>query len=191
MLTVRYSRSAGLEKFLSSLSGPQLREAAGRGLREHGAEQRRLSVNVMTRMTGLPKGRVSSVTKQRTISAVETHVRVDDRAIGLHEYGSPTWVRDISPRKFGEGIFRGRVSSMPGAMATGWNRRKVYNKSFVAKGKVFIRKGGKLKMLSGPVLANELVDRKKTNSRSVESYMEADLAQRVLRHVSLAVGGLS
>lgn len=175
--------------FLGKIGGPEMQVAAARGLNEHTKEQRRQAVTTMTRMTGLPKGRVSGVT--RTINAkpgpsMESKVRVADRAIGLHEYGSPSWVRDLSPKGG-----KGAVSSMAGAEASGWNRRKVYKGTFVAKGKVFVRKSeGRypLKMLSGPVLANELSHMKKSTAPGAVKYANLDLERRVVRHVMLALG---
>lgn len=189
-LRASLTRTLEIDRFVAALSGPAMRTAGARGLTEHAQEQRRLSVTVMTRMTGLPKGRVGAVTRTHAASAggLVAKVVVSDRAIGLHEFGSPVWNADLKPKAYGKGVFRGPRSSSAGAEATGWNRRKVYRGSFIGKGRVLVRKGGKLKMLSGPVLANELVDRSKTNSKSVEAYMEQDLSNRVMRHIALSLG---
>lgn len=189
-ITATFERSQDLVRFLSGLGGPELQQAAARGLTEHAHEQRRLSAQVMASVTGLPKARVDkpmSVTPASPGPSMEARVVLRDRAIGLHEYGNPSWNADLRPRMTSMGP-RGSRSSSAGAEATGWNRRKVYRGSFVGKGMVFIRKGGKLKMLSGPVLANELVDQKKSNSKSVERYMDQDLTNRVMRHLALALG---
>lgn len=189
-VTATFERSQELVRFLNKLHGPDMQAAAARGLTEHAHEQRRLSAQVMASVTGLPKGRVDkpmSVTPAAPGPAMEARVVLRDRAIGLHEFGNPSWNADKRPRMTSAGP-RGSRSSSAGAEATGWNRRKVYRGSFIGKGMVLIRKGGKLKMLSGPVLANELVDQKKSNSKSVERYMDQDLTNRVLRHLSIALG---
>ena len=175
--------------FLGKVGGPEMQVAAARGLNEHTKEQRRQAVVSMTRITAIPSGRIGGVT--RTINAkpgpfMESKVQVRDRAIGLHEYGNPVWVRDLSPKGG-----KGAVSSMAGAEASGWNRRKVYRGTFVAKGKVFVRKSDgryPLKMLSGPVLANELAHMKKSTAPGAVKYANLDLERRVLRHVMLALG---
>lgn len=188
-VTAQLDRNSDIFTFLRKLEGPVIQRAAARGLNEHTDEQRRQAVTTMAGKTGLPKGRVASVTK--TISAsggasMVSMVRVADRAIGLHEYGQPRWTRDLSPKGG-----RGAVSTMSGAEATGWNRRKVYPGTFVAKGKVFLRKGDgrfPLKMLSGPVLANELSDLKKSTAPGAQRYAAMDLERRVIRHVQVARG---
>ena len=188
-VTGQLDRSSNIFQLIARLEGGHVQIAAARGLNEHADEQRRQAVTVMTAKTGLPKGRVASVT--RTVRAVpgasmEAMVRVTDRAIGLHEYGAPTWARDLSPKPG-----RGAVSSMRGAEATGWNRRKTYTGSFVAKGKVIIRTSDDrfpLKMLSGPVLANELTDMKKSTAPGAQRLAGMDMERRVMRHMQVALG---
>ncbi|TVR06641.1 MAG: hypothetical protein EA385_15090 [Salinarimonadaceae bacterium] len=186
---VEIDRNSEIFRFVARLDSPMMRQAAAQGLNEHAQEQRRQAVTSMVRMTGVPRGRVSSVTKvarARPAHTMEARVTVADKAIGLHEYGAPSWVRDLTP-----GWRGGAVSSMRGAEATGWNRRKTYSGAFVAKGKVFIRKSDgrhPLKMLSGPVLANELADKGKSTAPGAIRYAEMDMTRRVLRHVGIALG---
>lgn len=188
-VTAQLDRNSEIFTFLRKLEGPAIQKAAARGLNEHADEQRRQAVTTMSAKTGLPKGRVSGVTKVIRAgggSSMTAMVRVADRAIGLHEYGAPSWNRDLSPKGG-----KGAVSSSAGAEATGWNRRKVYKGTFVAKGKVFLRKGDgrfPLKMLSGPVLANELSDLKKSTAPGAQRYAAMDLERRVIRHVQVALG---
>lgn len=191
VIDARFERRTELTTFVKALLGG-VEKAAAAGLNEHTHEQRRQSVVRMTRITGIPGGRISGVTKVKPASpgpSMEAHVVVKDKPIGIHEYGNPRWVRDMKPRHTAYGP-RGRVSSMAGAEATGWNRRKVFPHTFIGGGKVLFRSksSGKLKQVWGPVLANELVDPKKSNAPAAEAYLSLDLTNRVLRHIGLSMG---
>lgn len=178
--------------FLAKLGSGEMRKAAAMGLNEHAAEQRRGSVARITASTGVPKSRVGSTTRLIKAGAsgdMQAIIRTRDKAIGLHEYGNPVWMRDLNP--FADGIRGGAVSSMPGAEATGWNVRRIFKHAFVAKGRVVVRvskTSRKLKTLSMAVLANELAKPTRPNVPAADRYAAIDLERRVLRHVIRAIG---
>lgn len=191
-VTAEVHFSQGFETFVKNLSDPRIQQAAAQGLNEHAQEQRRLSVTSISAYTGVPKGRVGGKTKViRAAPGAQMEVRVQtaDAAISLAEYGSPVWVRDLSP--IVDGKFGGSVSSMRGAQATGWNVRRIFPHSFIANGQVVVRTTSEpypLKRLSMAVLANELAKPSRPNVPAAERYAAIDLEQRVIRHVIRALG---
>ena len=189
--TAKLEKPRNLKTFFVKLGSPEMRQAAARGLNEHTEEVRRQSVTRMTSYTGVPRSRVAGKTKvikARPSASMVARVQTADQAIGLHEYGAPTWTRDLKP-----GWKGGSVSSMSGAEATSWNIRRQFKGTFVAKGKVFVRTGkardAKLKVLSGAVLANELSKPTRPNVAAAEKYTQIDLERRVMRHIVRVVGG--
>lgn len=179
--------------FLTKLGSGEIRQAAAMGLNEHAAEQRRQSVVGISTYTGVPRGRVGAVTKlfkaSPAGSSMQATIQTSDKAIGLHEYGAPVWVRDLNP--FADGQRGGSVSSMAGAEATGWNVRRIFKHAFIANGRVVVRMdktSRRLKTLSMAVLANELAKPSRPNVEAAERYAAIDLERRVLRHVIRALG---
>lgn len=188
-----FHQSRDLMTFLQKMESPQIRQAAVIGLNEHATEQRRLSTRGIAAYTGVPLGRVSSVTKLIKASAsaqtAEAKIRTTDRAIMLSEYGQPVWVRDLNP--FADGKRGGPVSSMKGAEATGWNVRRQFKGAFIANGQVVVRKSkdkNDLKTLSMAVLANELAKPTRPNVDASERYAAVDLERRVIRQVIRFLG---
>jgi hypothetical protein len=179
--------------FLTKLGSGELRAAAAMGLNEHAAEQRRQAVVGISSYTGVPRGRVGATTRlikaSGTGSEIQAVIRTSDKAIGLAEYGKPTWVRDLNP--MADGKRGGSVSSMAGAEATGWNVRRIFKHSFIANGRVVVRvdkTSRRLKTLSMAVLANELAKPSRPNVAAAERYAAIDLERRVLRHVIRQLG---
>lgn len=179
--------------FLTKLGSGEIRQAAAMGLNEHAAEQRRQSVTNISTYTGIPKARIGATTRLIKASAsgpfMLATIQTKDKAVGLHEYGKPRWVRDLNP--FADGKRGGSVSSMAGAEATGWNVTRVFPGSFIAHGRVVVRvskTSRKLKTLSMAVTANELAKPSRPNVPASEAYAAIDLERRVLRHVIRALG---
>lgn len=170
-------QSSELIQFLMKLNSPEMRTAGARGLNEHAGEQRRQSVVRMATTTGVPKGHVSKVT--RVIPAIPSAsmvamVQTQDSAISLAKFGHATWSK-----------------SDKGAVATAWNVRRTFPKSFLARGQVMIRTTKSrfpLKILSMAVLANELAKPTRPNVPAAEKFVALDLEKRVLRHVIRALG---
>ncbi len=190
-VTAVYHQSHEVTRFLKSLTGPAMQQAAARGLTEHAQEQRRQSIQRIVAITALPRGRVSGPIKVKPAPAgpaTQAEVWVADRAIPLAEYGSPSWVRDLNP-----GWAGGPVSSMAGAEVTGWGYRRVHKGTWVAKGQVWKRADhannrSPAKMLWGVVLANELAKPTWKNVAGAEAFAQLDLEKRVTRHVLRALG---
>jgi hypothetical protein len=168
-----------------------MRRAAARGLNEHADEQRRQSVVRIAAYTGVPATRIrgkTRVLRARAADSMAATVQTSDVAIPLSEYGNPVWVRDMKP-----GWRGGRVSSMSGALATGWNVRRIFPGTWVAKGEVFRRsdpndpRSTPIK-LYGAVLANELAKPSRPNVPAAQQYAQRDLEKRVIRHVIRALG---
>ena len=182
-----FQQDTRFSRFIGKLAdSPGMLQAGARGLTEHAKEQRRMSVTRIAAYTGVPKGRVAGVTKvtpaRMGAGGLIAEVVTADKAVGLHEYGNPIWVRDMNPNA--DGVRGGSVSSMSGTEATGWNVRRQFKHAFVAKGRVFVRAGGtKLKMLSMAVLANELAKPSRPNVPAAEAFVARDLEQRVVRHL--------
>ncbi len=179
--------------FLTKLGSGEMRKAAAMGLNEHAQEQRRQSIVNVSSYTGVPRSRMSSATKLIKASSasesMQAVIQTSDKAIGLHEYGDPRWVRDLNP--FADGRRGGSVSSMAGAEATGWNVRRQFRHAFVANGRVVVRiskDSRRLKTLSMAVLANELAKPSRPNVPAAEKYAALDLERRVLRHVIRVLG---
>lgn len=192
-LTGQTEKSASLDHFLAQ-GGGGVAAAAARGLNEHAGETRRQSVVRIGNVTGVPRGRIAGEISVRNAApgpVMEARVVASGKAIGIHEYGKPRWVADLSPRQVAPGTFRGARSSMPGAEATGWNRRKMFKGAFMAKGKVFWRDRatGRLRLVWGPVIRNELVDESKSNIKGAREFMRLDLTNRVLRYIAMTFGG--
>ena len=186
----RITEMPEIQAFLGKLTSPALQKAGALGLTEHAQEQARQSVVRISAYTGVPAGRVKSKTKVRPATGGANPaaiVETADRAISLAEYGNPAWVRDLNP-----GWKGGPVSSMRGAEATGWNIRRQFPHSFLAKGQVVVRTGpardSKLKILSMAVLANELAKPSRPNVPAAEQFAQLDLEKRVTRHVLRALG---
>jgi hypothetical protein len=170
-------RSTSLVTFLAKLDSPALSRAVARGLNEHAEEQRRISVKGIVSYTGVPNSRVSRVTKTVKAGVSSTliaKVVTADKAIGLEEYGSPVWSR-----------------SMPGVEATAWNRRQIFDGTFMARGMVFHRVGASrmpIRKLYGPVLANELAKPDRPNVPRARAFAELDLKKRVYRQILRELG---
>lgn len=181
-------QSKDFSVFLSGF-GEKMRPAAAMGLNEHAEEQRRQSVIGISNYTGVPRGRVQSVTsviKASPVGEMTATVRLEDKAVSLAEYGNPVWARDKKPAGFG-----GSVSSMSGAEATGWNVRRQFKHAFIANGQVVVRttkSSYPLKVLSMAVLANELAKPTRPNVPAAERYAALDLENRVMRQVIRALG---
>lgn len=180
----------GVKPFLAKLDSPAMRAAGAKGLTEHAHEQRRQSIVRIAAYTGVPSSRVSSKTKVKPAvggPSMQAVVETADRAIPLAEYGSPVWVRDLSP-----GWKGGPVSSMRGAEATGWNVRRQFKHAFIANGQVVVRRGPErdapLKILSMAVLGNELAKPSRPNVPAAAKFAQLDLEKRVTRHVLRALG---
>lgn len=186
-VSANLERTTEFRHFVQQLGGPGLQVAAAKGLNEHAAEQRRQSIVRVVAFTGIPRSRMAQATtvkKARPGPAMQAVVQTADKAIGLHEYGNPVWVRDLNP--MADGHWGGSVSSMRGAEATAWNVRRQFPGSFIAGGKVRVRVGeGRfpLRTLSGPVLANELAKPDRPNVPKAEAYLALDLERRVVRHI--------
>lgn len=191
-VTGEFHQSASLKTFLTNLNSQTIQVASALGLNEHAGEQRRQSITGISSYTGVPKARMSSKTKLVKASPSQNMVArvvTADKAIGLHEYGNPVWVRDLNP--MADGARGGSVSSMRGAEATGWNVRRQFPHSFIANGRVVVRTSSErypLKTLSMAVLANELAKPTRPNVPAAEAYAALDLERRVLRHVIRALG---
>ena len=176
-----------LDAFLKDVYSGELRAAATVGLNEHAEEQRRQSVVRVSSYTGIPTNRMTRVTrviKARPTGSMEARVETRDAAIGLHEYGNPTWVRDMNP--MADGVRGGSVSSMAGAEATAWNRRRQFKGSFMVGGRVVIRTSKArfpLRTLYSAVLANELAKSSRPNVAAAEAYLALDLEKRVVRQI--------
>ncbi|MER9961649.1 phage tail protein [Mesorhizobium sp. M0045] len=191
-ITATFHQDAELIRFLQKLEGPEMQQAAARGLNEHAGEQARQSVVRIAATTGVPAGRVRS--KTRVVKAapgpsMTAEVVTADVAIPLAEYGNPVWVRDLNPMS--DGKFGGSVSSMRGAEATGWNVRRQFPHSFIANGQVVVRTTKDrfpLKVLSMAVLANELAKPTRPNVPASERFAALDLEKRVVRQVIRTLG---
>ena len=180
-LTVDAKRLDTLTALMSGIGDGRIQHAAALGLNEHAGEQRRQSVVRVSSFTGIPVGYVGGKTRVRPAApapVMDARVVTRDAAFNIAKFGGASWNR-----------------SMSGAQATGWNVRRIYPGSFMAKGKVLRRKGEArypLKAIWGPVLANELVRRDwksaVPNPVMAERYMQADLAQRVLRITAVKLG---
>ncbi|WP_395175503.1 hypothetical protein [Roseibium alexandrii] len=187
----KLERSRELKSFLQNLDSPKLQAAGARGLNEHTEEQRRQSTTRIAAYTGVPIARVRGKTrikKARAGADMAATVITADVAIPLSEYGSPVWVRDMKP-----GWRGGRVSSMAGAEATGWNVRRIFAGTWVAKGQVYRREDpndprSRPVRLYGAVLANELAKPTRPNVPAAEKFARLDLEKRVTRHVIRALG---
>ncbi len=173
-----FHQATGFEMMIKSLQSPELRIAAARGLNEHAAEQRRMSITRIAASTGVPKGRVSGgtiVIKASPSGSMTAIVRNADRAVMLAEYGNPAWVRTSA-----------------GAQATAWNVRRTFPHAFIANGHVVVRTTKSrypLKVLSAAVLANELAKPSRPNVPAAQAYVTRDLEKRVLKHVLKVIGG--
>jgi len=183
-------QSREIEHFISLLKGPAIRNAGAMGLNEHAKEQGRLSVTHIASYANVPASRIRSkmtIRRASAAGAMEAAVRVSDAAITLAEYGNPVWKRDLSP-----GWGGGPVSSMLGAEATGWERRRMFKHAFIANGQVVVRRSAvrdaPLKTLYGAVLANELAKPSHSNPKRAERYLAFDLEKRVTRHILRALG---
>ena len=170
-------RPQQLATFLSKLDSPVIQQAAARGLSEHADEQRLQSITRIQAYTGVPKGRISGKTRTHRASPGPNMVAMvenKDQAISLGEYGKPVWMR-----------------SMAGAEATAWNRRQVFEGTFVAKGEVFKRKGAgrlPLEKLYGPVIPNELSKPSRPNVPAATRFAALDMEKRITRMVLVALG---
>lgn len=184
-LVATLDRSSAFSALVMKLHGPEMVRAAAMGLNEHGAEQRRQSITRVSSFTGVPTGRMSGATKLVKAApggAMMVQIETRDAAIGLEEYGSPNWVRDLNP--FADGKRGGAVSSMAGVEATAWNRRRVHRGTFFAQGVVWVRQqSGRLRKIFSAVLANELAKPGWKNTTGAEAYVAMDLERRVVRHV--------
>lgn len=191
-LVVTLTGTSGFSALLQRLGSPAVAAAAATGLNEHAAETRRQTITRVSAFTGVPKGRIARVTKVRRAHAggeMSAEVVTSDKAIGLEEYGNPHWVRDLNP--FADGQRGGAVSSMAGAEATAWNRRRVHKGTFFAQGVVWSRRDGsrtKLKKIHSTVLANEVAKPGWQNSEGAKAFLQLDLERRVVRHVMRIIG---
>jgi hypothetical protein len=161
-----------------------------RGLNEHAAEGGRQSVVRINAVTKIPRSRIKSgmsTGKARPGAQMMAMIKLADKAIALDEYGDPRWVRDLNPMAGGHR--GGPVSSMAGAEAMGWGNRRIHRGTFVAKGKVWVRRpDGSLRRIYSTVLANELAKPNWTNAKGAEKYMQLDLERRVNRHLLRDLG---
>ncbi|KFL31726.1 hypothetical protein JP75_06555 [Devosia riboflavina] len=184
-LVAELSRTSDFSVLVQRLGSPQMVAAAASGLNEHASETRRQTITRVSAFTGVPAGRVSKVTKvkkARPGGVMIAEVVTADKAIGLEEYGNPHWVRDLNP--VADGKFGGSVSSMAGAEATAWNRRRVHRGTFFAKGVVWKREpSGRLRKIFSTVLANEVAKPGWRNVLGAEAFVQMDLERRVVRHV--------
>lgn len=173
-----WRKDTGLDQFLKKLAGPGIEQAASVGLNEHAKEQRRMSIVRITAFTGVPKGRVSGTMKVIPSvpgPAMMASVVTSDPAIGLHEYGNPSWSQ----------------GTPVGASATAWNVRRQFPGAFYHGGPVLVRKGKDrypLKVLSSAVLANELAKPSRPNVPAAEAYVAVDLLRRVNQQIVRFLG---
>lgn len=187
--SAKFHQSAEIKRFLRDLGTDGIQEPAARGLTEHAHEQKRQSVVRIAAYTGVPAKRVRSKTvvkSARPGPAMTATVTTADQAISLAQYGRPVWRRDRSP-----GWRGGSVSSMSGVEATGWNVRRQFPGTFLAKGLVLRRTGDDrypLKVLSMAVLANELAKPSRPNVPAAEKFAQMDLEKRVTRHIVRSLG---
>ncbi|WEJ60224.1 hypothetical protein [Devosia sp. FJ2-5-3] len=186
-MTARVTNVSEFKAIAKVLASPAMKRAAATGLTEHAEEQRRQSLARVSDFTGVPRSRMARATTVKR--AIPGHnmmavVQTADKAVGLEEYGSPNWVRDLNP--FAEGRRGGAVSSMPGVEASAWGRRRIHKGTFFAKGTVWVRRGKdskSLRKIYSVVLANELSKPGWRNELAAGAYLKLDLERRVLRHV--------
>jgi hypothetical protein len=186
-----YHQSHELTRFLRALNGPEMMQAGARGLTEHAQEQRKQSIVQIVQTTALPTGRVSGPIKvipAPVAANTMAEVRVADAPITLAEFGNPVWTRDLKP-----GWKGGAVSSMSGALVTGWGYRREHRGTWVAGGQVWKRANhaesrSPAKLVWGVVLANELAKPTWKNVARAERFAQLDLEKRVTRHVLRALG---
>lgn len=190
--SAEFKHSTEIANFLANLKSDKMVRAGAHGLNDHAEEQRRTSIVRITGSTGVPRQRVAStmkVIKASPKGVMTAIVRTADKAITLAEYGNPRWVRDLNP--MADGVWGGSVSSMKGAEATAFNVRRQFAGAFITGGQVVIRTSKSrtpLKILSGPVLANELSKPTRPNVPAATKFANLDLERRVMRHVLRALG---
>jgi hypothetical protein len=175
------SRIVTIADMAVKLGGDAIQQAARLGLNEHTREQRRQSIVRVSAFTGVPQGYVSGKTTVRPAAGgavMESAVVTKAQPMNIAKFGAASWTR-----------------AMPGAQATGWNKRQTFKGSFIRNGVVLIRTSGKrnpVRGIYGPSLANELVRRDwksaTPNPLMAERFAATDLSARILRILSVKLG---